>query len=78
MQAENATADAEVVDPPALGEQEPVDDPLPLHAAAGGATPAAAMRANAIPGAGGRARRRRRLTRLLSVICPPALQPFLC
>jgi len=39
MQAEYATADADLEDPPALGDLEPLDDPPPLlHAAASSAT----------------------------------------
>src|SRR5436190_1295858 len=67
MHAENATADAEVVDPPAFGEPEPVAAPLPLHAAATRARPAPAVTANATCAAGGHARRERRTSRVLSL-----------
>jgi hypothetical protein len=71
MQWEKATADGEFADPPAAGEPpEPVDDGLPLHAAAKRARAAVAMTAAAVRAVGGRARHGLRMTRVLSFIMP--------
>jgi len=64
-------ADWEFADPPAFDEPpEPVDDGLPLHAAASRTRAAVAMRAAAVRAVGGHARRGRRMTRVLSFIMP--------
>jgi hypothetical protein len=75
MQWEKATALElaawELTGPPAFDEPPgPVDDGLPLHAAASMARVAAAMMAAAVRAAGGRGRRGRRMTRVLSFIMP--------
>jgi hypothetical protein len=58
----------ELTGPPAFGEPpEPVDDGLPPHAAASRARAAVAAMAAAIRAAGGRARRGRRMTRVLGL-----------
>src|SRR6266436_8082872 len=67
--------------PPACDEPpEPVDDVLPLHAAASRARAVVAMMAAAVRAAAGHARRDRRMTRVLSFIMPssragPRLRP---
>jgi len=68
----SSLADVELLDdPPACGEPaDPVDDGLPLHAAASRATAAVAMMAATVRVAGGPARRGRRMTRVLWFIMP--------
>jgi hypothetical protein len=64
--ADSEPADGELAEPPAFGEPpELVDDGLPLHAAASRARAAVAMTAAAVRAAGGHARRRRHMTRVL-------------
>src|SRR5437762_754678 len=70
MQAEYATADGDLVDPPAPGEPpEPENGGLLLaHAATSRVRTPVAMRAAAVRPAGGRRRRGRRVTRVRSSI----------
>jgi len=63
MQREKASC-WELVDPPAFDEP-PVDDGLPLHAAASRARLAVAMMAVAVRAVGGHARHGRRMRRML-------------
>jgi hypothetical protein len=75
MQWEKATvlefAARELTGPSAFDEPpEPVDDELPPHAAASKTRTAGAMMAAAVRAAGGRTRRSRRMTRVLSLIMP--------
>jgi hypothetical protein len=66
MQLAYWTPISEFADLPAFDEPlEPVDDGLPPHAAASRARAAVAMMAAAVRAAGGRARRGRRVTRVL-------------
>jgi len=61
----------EFADPPAFDEPPgPVDDGLPLHAAASRTRAAAAMMAAAVRAVGGHARRGQRMTRMLWFIMP--------
>jgi hypothetical protein len=75
MQWEKATvlefAAWELTGPPAFDEPpEPVDDGPPPHATASKTRTAVAMMAAAVRATGGRTRRSRRMTRVLSFIMP--------